>query len=149
MFAFYGGHVMRARVDDWTYEGSSYGYRSLSEIEAVPKSYLNYWNSTDNRYPANGYAGSTNVVGSSRYLDANVVPADYLKLRTVVLGYDFPKSVCRPLHLQSLRLRLQANNLFTWTRNSLGIDPESCNPTGGEISLKTPRSYTMSLNVNF
>ena len=149
MFAFYGGHVMRARVDDWTYEGSPYGYRSLSEIEAVPKSYLNYWNSTDNRYPANGYAGSTNVVGSSRYLDANVVPADYLKLRTVVLGYDFPKSVCRPLHLQSLRLRLQANNLFTWTRNSLGIDPESCNPTGGEISLKAPRSYTMSLNVNF
>ena len=149
MFAFYGGHVMRARVDDWTYEGSPYGYKSFSEIEAVPKSYLNYWTSTSNRYPANGYAGSTNVVGNSHYLDANVVPADYLKLRTVVLGYDFPRFICQPLHLQSLRLRIQANNLFTWARNRLGVDPESCTPTGGEIGLKTPRSYTMSLNVNF
>lgn len=149
MFAFYGGHVMRARVDDWTYEGSPYGYKSFSEIEAVPKSYLNYWSSTDNCYPANGYAGSTNVVGCSRYLDANVVPADYIKLRNIVLGYNFPKTFCRQLHFQSLRLRIQANNLLTWIRNDLGVDPESCNPTGGEISLKTPRSYTMSLNVNF
>ncbi len=149
MFAYYGGHVMRARVDDWTYEGSPYGYNSLSEIEAVPKSYLNYWGSTDNRYPANGYAGSTNVVGNSRYVDTNVVPADYIKLRNVVLGYDFSKEICRKLHLQSLRLRIQANNFLTWTRNSLGIDPESCNPASGDVSLKAPRSYTMSLNVNF
>ena len=149
MFAFYGGHVMRARVEDWTYEGSAYGYKSLSEIAAVPKSYLNYWTSTINAYPANGYAGSTNVVGNSRYIDANVVPADYIKLRNIVLGYDFPKKVCQQLHLQSLRLRIQANNLLTWTRNSLGVDPESCFPTSGEVGLKTSRSYTMSLNVNF
>ena len=149
MFAFYGGHVMRARVEDWTYEGSAYGYKSLSEIAAVPKSYLNYWTSTNNAYPANGYAGSTNVVGNSRYIDANVVPADYIKLRNIVLGYDFPKNVCQQLHLQSLRLRIQANNLLTWTRNSLGVDPESCFPTSGEVGLKTSRSYTMSLNVNF
>ncbi|MBQ8867196.1 MAG: SusC/RagA family TonB-linked outer membrane protein [Bacteroidaceae bacterium] len=149
MFAFYGGHVMRARVDDWTYEGSPYGYNSLSEIEAVPRSYLNYWTSAGNQHPANGYAGSTNVVGNSRYIDANVVPADYIKLRNLVLGYDFPQSICRQLSLQSLRLRIQANNLLTWTRNDLGVDPESCTPTGGEIGLKAPRSYTMSLNVNF
>lgn len=149
MFAFYGGHVMRARVDDWTYDGSAYGYKSLSEIEAVPKSYLNYWTSISNQHPANGYAGSTNVVGSARYLDANVVPADYIKLRNVVLGYEFPRKICRQLHLQSLRLRIQANNIWTWVRNDLGVDPESCTPTGGDIGLKTPRSYTMSLNVNF
>ncbi len=150
MFAFYGGHVMRARVEDWTYCGSAYGYQVHDDVEAIPSSYLNYWTAENyEQYPANGYAGSTNVVGSSRYLDANVVPADYLKLRNVVLGYDFPRSICRPLHLQSLRLRLQFNNLWTWTRNSLNIDPEACNPTSGETGLRSPRSYTMSLSVNF
>ena len=149
MFAYYGGHVMRARSEDWTYEGSAYGYSVVNEIEAIPRSYLNYWTSTSDRYPANGYAGSTNVVGNSHYLDVNVVPADYLKLRNIVLGYDFPRMICRRFHLQNLRLRLQANNLLTWTRNKLDVDPESCNPTSGESGLKTPRSYTMSLSVNF
>ena len=149
MFVYYGGHVMRARIEDWTSEGSAYGYSTLNEIEAVPSSYLRYWTSDSDQYPANGYPGSTNVVGDYRYPDASVVPADYLKLRNIVIGYEFPKSICRRLHLQSLRLRAQINNLWTWARNSLHIDPESCNPTGGETGLKTPRSYTMSLNLNF
>ncbi|MCR5642610.1 MAG: SusC/RagA family TonB-linked outer membrane protein [Prevotella sp.] len=153
MFAYYGGHVMRARVEDWTYDGSANGYRILAQLEhlpAVPASYLNYWTQEDYlNYPANGYAGSANVVGSYQYLDANVVPADYLKLRNVVLAYDFPKSLCHRLHMQSLRLRFQLNNLWTWTRNSLNIDPEANNPFTGESSLRVPRSYTMSLSVNF
>ena len=148
MFAYYGGHVMRARAEDWTYEGSAYGYHILNEIQAVPSSYLNYWTSLSDQCPANGYAGSTNVVGDFRYLDANVVPADYLKLRNVVIGYEFPRAVCRSLRLQSLRLRVQLNNLLTWTRNSLGVDPEACNPVSGDTGLRTPRSYTMSVSVN-
>ena len=153
MFAYYGGHVMRARVEDWTYDGSANGYRALPLLEhlpAVPVSYLNYWTQEDYfNYPANGYAGSTNVVGDYQHLDANVLPADYLKLRNIVLGYEFPKSVCRLLHLQSLRLRAQINNLWTWMHNDADIDPEATNPFSGESSLRTPCSYTMSLNVNF
>ena len=153
MFAYYGGHVMRARMEDWTYDGSANGYRALPLLEhlpAVPASYLNYWTQENYLdYPANGYAGSTNVVGDFQHLDANVLPADYLKLRNVVLGYEFSKSVCRLLHVQSLRLRAQINNLWTWTRNDKDIDPEATNPFSGESSLRTPRSYTLSLNVNF
>lgn len=153
MFAYYGGHVMRARMEDWTYDGSANGYRTLPLLEhlpAVPASYLNYWTQEDyQNYPANGYAGSANVVGSYRNLDANVVPADFLKLRNVVLAYEFPKSLCRRLYMQSMRLRFQLNNLWTWARNSMDIDPEANNPFTGESSLRTPRSYTVSLNVCF
>ena len=113
----------------------------------MPASYLNYWTSTSDQYPANGYPGSTNVVGDSQYLDANVVPADYMKLRYVALGYDFSRKLCKKMHLESLRLRMQFNNLLTWTRNSLGIDPEANNPVSGYSSVRTPRSYTMSLNI--
>lgn len=149
MFQYYGGHVMRARVEDWSFEGSHLGYNGLSEVEAVPASYLNYWNSLSDQYPANGYAGSTNVVGDFHNLDANVLPADYLKLRSLVLGYEFSKPLCKRLHLGSLRLRAQANNLLTWTRNSAGVDPEACVPSTGDTMLRTPRSYTFSLQAAF
>ena len=84
MFSYYGGHYMRAKVDDWSTEGSVYGYNQLSFINAVPSSYLNYWRNEDKTlYPANGYLGGTNVVGDYRYMDTNVVKADYIKLRNV------------------------------------------------------------------
>lgn len=151
MFSFYGGHYMRARVSDWSSEGWETGYstRNFSEIEAVPSSYLNYWRSDDKTlYPANGYLGSYNIVGNYYYMDTNVVHADYLKLRNIVLGYDFPRSVCQRLGINSLRLRVQVNNVATWTRNNLGVDPEANNPSNGTTLLRTPRSYTMSLAVS-
>ena len=149
MFAYYGGHYMRARYTDWTSDGSQYGYNSLAVVDAVPAAYLRYWNETSDQLPANGYPGSTNVVGAPQYCSANVVPADYLKLRNIVLGYDFPKAVCRKLRTQALRLRLQLNNVCTWHRNDLGVDPEANNPVTGETLLPTPRSYTFSLSAKF
>ncbi len=149
MMAFYGGHVMRVRADDWTSDGSQYGYNSLAQVEAVPSAYLRYWNGEEELVPANGYPGSTNVVGNPQYLDANVVPADYMKLRNIVLGYDFPHAICRKLSMQALRLRVQMNNVCTWARNSQGIDPEAVNPISGATLIRAPRSYTLSLNVKF
>lgn len=148
MFSYYGGHVMRVNADEWSSNyGSSFGYRS-----GVPASALNYWTSgSDTEYIANGYLGGSNVVGGmyAYYMDINVVPADYLKLRNIVLGYSFPKNWCRKIGMNSVRLRMQMNNVGTWTRNKFDIDPEANMPTSGNPSRKTPRSYTMSLHVNF
>lgn len=148
MFSYYGGHVMRVNTNDWSSNyGSQYGYRS-----AVPASCLNYWTSgSETEYVANGYLGGSNVVGGSytQYMDINAAPADYLKLRNVVLGYLFPKNWCRKLGMNTIRLRIQMNNVCTWVRNEFDIDPEANNPTSGTPGRKTPRSYTMSLHVNF
>jgi len=149
MFAYYGGHHMRARYADWTSDGSQYGYKSLTVVDAVPAAYLDYWTDESGQVPANGYPGSTNVVGNPQYCSANVVPADYMKLRTLILGYNFPRAICRKLSAQALRLRFQINNLCTWVRNDLDIDPEANNPFSGDSSLRSPRSYTMSISANF
>ena len=148
MFSYYGGHVMRVNSNDWSSNyGSSYGYRT-----EVPASCLNYWTSgSETEYVANGYLGGSNVVGGSytRYMDTNAVPADYLKLRNLVLGYSFPKNWCHRLGMNAIRLRIQMNNVCTWTRNEFDIDPEANDPVYGTPLNKTPRSYTMSLHVNF
>jgi len=151
MFSFYGGHYMRARVDDWSTDGFETGYsqRNFKVVSAVPSAYLNYWRSDDKTlYPANGALSASYVVGDCNYMDTNVVHADYLKLRNIVLGYEFPRSVCQHLGISTLRLRVQMNNVCTWTRNNLGVDPEANNPATGTNLTRAPRSYTMSLAVS-
>ncbi len=82
-------------------------------------------------------------------MSSNVVSADYMKIRDIVLSYSFAPSVCRALHLDTLRLRFQMNNVCTWARNDLGIDPEANNPIFGTKNLKMPRSYTFSIYFSF
>lgn len=153
MFAYYGGHVMRVNTDDMTAEGSESGYNSTTFIDAIPSSYLNYWRSGDaTRYIANGYA-SDNIVASAdlytRYASCNVVPADYLKLRNIVLGYTFPNQLTRHIGINEARLRVQMTNVATWVRNNAGKDPEAVNAFDGSNRNKAPRQYTFSLFLNF
>lgn len=148
MFAYYGGHYMRVCVNDWGTSGSANGYDQVDVN--IPAAYLNYWNNADKTlYPANGYLGGVNVTGNPQYMDTNVVPADFLKLRNIVLGYNFSRSICNKLGINQLRLRFQMNNIATWVRNKFDIDPEANDPVTGMDLNKTPRSYTMSLFVNF
>ena len=153
MFAYYGGHVMRVNTDDMTAEGSESGYGTTTMIRAVPSSYLNYWRTGDaTTYFGNGYA-SDNIVGSadlySRYANSNVVHADYLKLRNIVLGYTFPSNLTRGIGINEARLRVQMTNVATWARNGRGKDPEAVNAFDGSNRDKAPRQYTFSLYLNF
>ena len=117
---------------------------------AVPKSYLNYWLSEDKTaYRANGYAANITDVSYPQYSNQNVVPADYLKVRNIVLGYEIPETFCDKLHIGGARLRFQVNNVATWARNKYKIDPEANDPRTGASLDKTPTSYTIGLNINF
>ncbi len=139
---------MRAGIEKWTHAGSELGYSS--DLSGIPASYLDFWTGADTPYAeiANGYQGR-NTIGDYQYIDQAVVHADYIKVRNIVLGYTFPKQWTTHLGIQSLRLRVQMNNVATWVRNSQGIDPEAVNPYSGDTLDKPCRSYTMSLSVSF
>lgn len=153
MFAFYGGHYMRVHADEWTINrGMEYSGTDLPVTYQLNRSMLNYWRSGEKtKYLANGYAAQNMNMSSSdpTKFDFNVVHADYLKLRTLVLGYKFPQLLCHKIGVDGLRLRIQMNNVFTIVRNGDGIDPEAVDPFTGYAYVKTPKSYTMSLSVNF
>lgn len=51
--------------------------------------------------------------------------AKYIRLKTTQLGYTFPKSWVSKVGFESLRLRVEATNLFTISGLPDGIDPES------------------------
>lgn len=144
MMSYYGGHKMRADTDRWSSYGDWSGYPGYAL-----SSDLDFWrNGEDLSIVPNGYLGGTNINGTYQYASCNVMAADYLKVRNVVLSYLFPSTLTRKIGINELRLRLQMNNVATWARNNLGLDPEAVNPVTGENLTRTPRSYTFSLFLN-
>jgi TonB-linked SusC/RagA family outer membrane protein len=89
-----------------------------------------------------------------------VQDGDYLKIRTVNIGYDFKKRLLKNLPVEKLRIYFAANNLYTFTKYT-GFDPEvgygdydeerpANYSTGIDIGYyPLPRTYMIGLNVNF
>lgn len=97
-----------------------------------------YWtNTTDGEAPGiyNNEGGSY-----SKYL----YRGDYIRLRTLQLGYRLPIKALQTLRLQGLRIYLSASNLWVWTLEYEGWDPES----GGGV-LPIPRIFSAGVNLNF
>ena len=139
MFSFYGGNVMRVSPVIWN---TTYGYDGK-----CPESALDYWNGVEGAIP-NGYQTKylkNGTVGSADF--RNVEKGNYMKLRSLVLNYDFDNKLIRRLGINDLRLRFQIDNVCTWVANSAGWDPEGTTLVNGR-PMKQPRSYTMSLYFN-
>jgi TonB-linked SusC/RagA family outer membrane protein len=93
--------------------------------------------------------------GSSMPLDVNVFKGDFVKLRTVQLGYNLPKSVIDKAHISRARLYVAGQNLAIIT-DYPGPDPEvSSNGNSGTSfgvdrnTLANGRTFTVGLNVVF
>lgn len=111
---------------------------------------LNYWRSEDKTaYLANGDPANNMMMfeDDPAKFDINVVHADYMKVRNIVLAYQLPEQWCRAVGVGSISLRVQMNNVLTWVRNAQGIDPEANDPYTGMPFVKTPKSWTFSLGV--
>jgi TonB-linked SusC/RagA family outer membrane protein len=85
----------------------------------------------------------TDGSGAYNYLDIYVQPADFIKIRNLVLGYDLPNQWTKRIGMQYANLRFQIDNLpVVWTKNSVGVDPE----TGG---IRRPTTFILGLALNF
>ena len=148
MFAYYGGHYMRANASAWQASVSFMGAGN-SATYASALDFLH--NPLSGEYFPQGVANSyMNIEAQGLpFIDRCVYPADFLKLRNIVLSYELPEEWCRKCRMTSARLRFQMNNVATWVKNDLGIDPEANNAWTGSTLKETPKSYTISLSVNF
>lgn len=71
--------------------------------------------------------------------------ASYLKLKTAEFGYNFPKRIAAKMGLESLRLYVNGNNLFSIDKLKI-LDPESNHGVGG---YPTQRALTLGIQVGF
>lgn len=131
-------------------------YRSFSDAP-----YQNYDTSIFNRWYGEGTSNSQPRISSTGHSNTNWVStrymenADYFKIKTVTLGYDF-KSIWKSCPFQQLRLYVQAQNLYTFTKYT-GLDPEVGNSAGGngwasgvDLGLYPPsRTYLVGASIKF
>ncbi len=115
---------------------------------------LNRWHGegTSNKEPRISGTGHQNTIwNSTRYMENG----DYFKIKTVTLGYDF-KHVWKGCPFQQLRLYVQAQNLYTFTKYT-GLDPEIGNSAGADgwasgidLGLYPPsRTYLVGASIKF
>jgi len=93
--------------------------------------------------------------GSSFPLDINVFKGDFVKLRTLTLGYNLPKSILEKARFNSARLYVAGGNLATIT-DYPGPDPEVSSNGNGTTNfgidrntVANGRTLTIGLNIGF
>ncbi len=101
-----------------------------------------------------GLNGTATQVNYSLYRyqfsDANVLKADYIRLREVSLSYQLPASLLGRSAIKGASLTGTVRNLgLIWKANKEGFDPDFTALPGYSYSLPAARSYNVSLNVNF
>ena len=115
---------------------------------------LNRWHGegTSNSQPRISATGHQNTIWvSNRYME----DADYFKIKTVTLGYDF-KNIWKSCPFQQLRFYVQAQNLHTFTSYT-GLDPEVGSAGGGngwasgiDLGLyPTARTFLVGASIKF
>ncbi|WP_111307280.1 TonB-dependent receptor [Confluentibacter sediminis] len=73
----------------------------------------------------------------------------YLRFKVITLGYTFPKSLCKNLMVDNLRVYFSGQDLITISKGTLGgnFDPEDGYRREGTYPFS--KVYSLGLNVNF
>ena len=138
----YGNDIMNA--NRLFFESSNNKSRELNQYA----SYANRWTpeNPDSDIPAATTSASNRVISSRIVEDGS-----FLRLKTVTLGYTFPKTLIAKAKLSNARVYIAAQNLWTWTSYS-GYDPEvsvrNSALTPGLDFSSYPRAYSISFGVN-
>lgn len=74
--------------------------------------------------------------------------ASFIRLRSLSLSYQMPKKMLFNVFTAAI-LTAQANNLWLWTSNKQGLDPDFTTLSTGDVSFPTAKNYVISLNLNF
>lgn len=128
-----------------------FDYSQRGDIPAVnrPAWFLERWHGegTSHKIPR---MTAANPNANWRSSDLYIKDGSYMRLKSMQLGYSFPKNMIRKLAVQRLRLFVSADNLLTLTKYD-GFDPELA--SGGYTTMGVdrgiyPQSRTISLGAN-
>jgi TonB-linked SusC/RagA family outer membrane protein len=110
--------------------------------------YSSHWGDASSNSTWNSATIAYNAWQMYDYSTARVVSADYVKLSSLSLTYEFSERQLQHLGLERLALTLSGYNLKTWTSKEL----KGQTPTQGgfsEVQLSDTPSWTFGVSVNF
>jgi hypothetical protein len=141
----------------------SFGYElyNADRMQGIDPTYpYNMYSETLNRWRGEGTSNSipkmttvrTNL--NHRTSDLFIEKGDFVKLRNIALGYTLPKDILQKISVNSLRIFINVENLFTITSYK-GYSPEigytNGNRQKGVDYAQYPQSLklTCGINLNF
>ncbi len=132
-------------VDSYYSAPYSFGLDTAGEGMVPLTAQKDYWTSTNvnARYPRiapNAMYGNNQHASDFWHFDAS-----YCRVKYIQLGYTFDQMFLKRLGVQSIRLYVNAQNPFTFSKEKL-VDPESRGQLGAYPLVKT---YSFGLNLNF
>lgn len=132
--------IKRSIRKDWAPDGK----RFLSLSFNVKK--ISFWKKIGDQtdYPMLQEDNSLHFMN----VDRDVEKVNWLKLKTLTIGYSLPKHMTDKIRINQLRFFVSGENLFTWT-NFSGMDPELAGIGGrfNEEVYPLPRKYTVGLTL--
>lgn len=91
-----------------------------------------------------------NAYISYRLNDFILQDASYLKLRNIELSWNVPQAILKQ-KVSGLRVFVSGQNLYTWTKYKMYLDPENINLSNTDFSKQsiypTPRIFNVGVNV--
>lgn len=92
-----------------------------------------------------------NAYISYRLNDFVLQDASYIKLRNAELSWTLPQNMIKSLKLSGLRVYVSGQNLHTWTKFKMYLDPENVNLSNTDFSKQsiypTARIFNFGVNV--
>ena len=81
---------------------------------------------------------------SDRFLESG----DYLRLKSITIGYTLPKKYTQKALMDEVRFSISGQNLYTLTRYT-GLDPEVGGSGIDSNVYPITRNFTFGLNITF
>lgn len=122
-FSGSAGHPSTAWLDSWTPENKNASMPRIAEARMSPSE-------------------ASNVLS-----DFWIIDTSYLRMKTIQLGYTFPKRWIEKCGIQNLRVYYSAENLLTFDNMPINVDPETVSERLSSYPLN--KTHSFGVNITF
>jgi len=144
----YGGNIINGNLRN---AFGSAGFNMPKQF--LDNIYLSSNPEADVKYPNVTLSGAYSFVSALTSLD--VEDGSYLRMRNITAGYTFQQGILSRVKIQSMRIYVAGQNVFTWTKYT-GYNPE-VSVNGNSVSqpgvdqgvYPATRNFIVGLNVGF
>ena len=119
------------------------------------KEHLDYWRDENSALGENRdayYGRPLYYTNKNREIQTRFLQdASYIRLKNLQIGYTLPQKWTRKAYIEKLRFYFSAENLFTCTKMSKVIDPESLEVSSMKSGSSYPiaKTYSFGLSIDF
>lgn len=142
-------------------------YQGMNSLRHWVNSYKPDSPTGENPYPQHphlanidlSFDGKSNMRFGSNpgFSDWQLYDASFLRVKNITLGYNLPKSFCKRLNFENVRIYFMADNFYTWDKY-IGPSPESSTWGSGndttaagvdDASYGLSRKYSFGIDLKF